>query len=174
MYLIREVSPGDAEELRHYAARLFAERLPGVYERKAPTLEEETEYIRAHIDTPGSTMLVATADGHIAGLIGFQARQLPQERHVGMFGVSVDRRHRGEGIGSALISALLEWAPRNGITRVEVEAFAVNEGAIRLYERFGFEREGCRRGAVMIDGTPADVVMLARLMDAGGQGGRDG
>lgn len=167
-YLIREATLGDAEELRLYAIRIFAERLPGLYRREAPTLEEEMEFIRSHMDTPGSMMLVATVDGQIAGLVGFQARQVPQERHVGMFGVSVDRQYRGAGIGSALITALLDWAPRNGITRVEVEAFAVNEGAIRLYERFGFEREGCRRGAVMIDGSPVDVVMLARMVDAGG------
>lgn len=164
-HVIREASVDDAQELREYAARLFAERLPGVYERPAPTLEEELQFIRAHTEAPRSTLLVATVDGEIAGLIGFVARQLPQEQHVGAFGVSVDRRYRGRGLGSALIAALLEWAKRAGITRVELEAFAVNPRAVALYERLGFEREGCRRGAVIIDGEPVDVLMLARLLE---------
>lgn len=164
-HLIREASLDDAEELREYAVRLFAERLPGIYERTNPTLEDELQFIRAHTDAARSTMLVATVDGRIAGLLGFLARQLPQEHHVGAFGVSVDQRYRGRGLGSALISALLEWAPRNGITRVELEAFAANPRALALYERLGFEREGCRRDAVIIDGEPVDVIMLARVLE---------
>jgi len=164
-HLIREASIDDAEELREYATRLFTERLPGIYERPNPTLEEELEFIRAHTDAPRSTMLVATVDGRIAGLLGFLARQLPQEHHVGALGLSVDQQYRGRGLGSALLAALLEWAPRNGITRVELEAFAANPRAIALYEQMGFEREGCRRGAVMIDGAPVDVIMLARILE---------
>lgn len=164
-HLIREASIDDAEELREYAIRLFAERLPGIYERPKPTLDEELEFIRAHTDAPRSTMLVATVDGRIAGLLGFLARQLPQEQHVGALGLSVDQQYRGRGLGSALLTALLEWAPRNGITRVELEAFEANPRAIALYERWGFEREGRRREAVLIDGEPVAVIMLARILE---------
>lgn len=163
-HLIREVSIDDAEELREYAIRLFAERLPGIYERPIPTLAEELQFIRAHTDDPRSTMLLATVDGRIAGLLGFLACQLPQQQHVGALGVSVDQRYRGRGLGGALITALFEWAPRNGITRVELEAFAVNPRALALYERLGFEREGRRTGAVIIDGEPVDVILLARIL----------
>ena len=165
-YLIREASLDEAPELRRYAIRLYAERPPGIYERDAPTLEEEKQFIQAHTEPARSVMLVAVVDGEIVGLIGFQARELPQEQHVGTFGVSVDQAFRGRGLGSALIRSLLEWAPRNGITRVEVEAFAINEGAIALYERLGFEREGLRRRAVIVDGAPVDVVFLAQVLDA--------
>lgn len=163
--LIRQASIEDAEELREFAIRLFAERLPGIYERPIPTLDEELQFIRAHTDAPRSTLLVAVVDGRIAGLIGLIGRQLPQEHHVGAFGVSVDQQYRGQGIGSALITALLDWAPRNGITRVELEAFAANPRALALYERLGFEREGVRREAVTIDGELVDSIMLARILE---------
>jgi len=164
-HLIREASIDDAEELREFATRLFAERLPGVYERPSPTLEQELQFISAHTDSPRSVLLVATVDDRIAGLVALQARQLPQEHHVAALGVSVDQRYRGRGLGSALITAVLEWARVNGITRVELEAFAANPRAIALYERLGFEREGARRAAVMIDGAPVDAIMLARLLE---------
>ncbi len=163
---IREASLDDAEELRGYATRLFAEGLPGIYELPAPTLEEEVAFIRSYVDMPRSTLLAATVGGRIAGLLGLQGRQLPQERHVGVMGVSVDQRHRGRGIGTALISALFEWAPRNSITRIECEAFAANPRAIELYDRLGFEREGVRRGAVIIGGEPVDSIMFARILAA--------
>lgn len=109
-------------------------------------------------------MLLAEVDDRVVGLLGFLARQLPQEAHVGAFGISVDRDYRSSGIGSTLIEALIEWAPRQGIRRIEVEAFAINERAIHLYENLGFEQEGRRRGAVIIEDEAVDVIVLARML----------
>ncbi len=39
-----------------------------------------------------------------------------------------------------------------------------NPKAIALYERLGFVREGLCRHAVVVDGEPIDVVLLARLL----------
>lgn len=162
---VRDASLQDAAALQAYAIRLFAERLPGIYRRDDPTLEEEQAFIRDHTEPDGSAMLVAEENGRIVGLLGFRARTLPQERHVGMFHLSVAAEARGCGVGTALITTLVERAPALGIRRIEVEAFAVNEGALRLYERLGFEREGARREAVVVDGRPVDVIMLARLLE---------
>ena len=47
-----------------------------------------------------------------------------------------------------------EWA---GTRRLEIDVFANNAGAIRLYEREGFAHEGRRRGAVMVGDEAVDV-----------------
>ena len=52
---IREASLDDAAALRDYAERLFSEDLPGIYERPVPTLAEELEFIRSHIEPERST-----------------------------------------------------------------------------------------------------------------------
>ncbi len=49
------------------------------------------------------------------------------------------------------------------MTRLEIEAFATNPRAIALYERLGFEREGVRREAALVDGRYVDIVCLARF-----------
>ena len=38
----------------------------------------------------------------------------------------------------------VEWAHGAGVRKIELHVFPHNEGAIRLYEEFGFEREGYR------------------------------
>jgi RimJ/RimL family protein N-acetyltransferase len=159
---IREVSFDDAEGLQQYASKLFAERLPGLYERPAPSLDDERAYVASHLTRDNSTLLAAFVDGRVAGLAGILGRDLPQESHVGMVGVSVDQDFRGRGVGTSLLTALLEWAPRHDLIRVEIEAFANNPRAIELYERLGFAREGVRRGAVLVDGEYIDVVGLAQ------------
>lgn len=158
---IREATLDDAEALRRYAVRLFAERPPGVFERPDPTLDDEREFVRSH-DGYNSVLLLAEAEGAVVGLLALAGRSMPQEAHVGLVGVSVDSEWRGRGIGRRLFERLFEWAPAHGIERIEIEAFANNPDAVRLYERLGFEHEGVRRGAVKVDGEPVDVIGMAR------------
>lgn len=163
--LIRTATYDDAEALRHFAAALFAEKLPGIFRRDAPTLEQELDYLRVHLEPNNSTILVAERDGGIVGMISFAGEKLAEEAHVGTFGLSVVREARGDGIGTALVEALMEWAPVHGIRRVQCYAWTNNPGSIRLYERLGFQREGVMRKAIVTDGEVVDAVILARLLD---------
>lgn len=162
---IRTATLDDAEELRAYATKLFAEDLPGIFRRPVPTLDEEIGFIRSRLEPANSTMLVAVSDGAVVGLLDLLGGSLEQESHVGTFGISVDSEHRGRGIGEALIQAMFAWATAHGITRLQAWAWMSNPRALALYERLGFEREGLCRRAVMVDGEPVDVVLLARLLD---------
>lgn len=161
---IRTVTEDDAPELREYAIALFSENLPGIFKRPDPTLDEELELIRGHLASANSTLLVAVDGGAIVGLIGLTGGTLEQERHAGTFGLSVAKSHRGRGVGTALIEALIAWAPSAGITRIQAWSWANNPGAISLYERLGFVREGVARHAVIADGQPVDAVLMARLL----------
>jgi len=161
---VRTATLDDVAELRDYAEALYAERLPGIFRREPPTLEQEAEYVRSYLEPDNSTLLVAEADGRIVGLLGLKGESFEEESHVGTFGISVARGARGEGVGTAMIEALLAWAPKHGITRIQGFAWANNPGSIRLYERLGFEREGVCRRAIRTDGAYVDVVTVAMLL----------
>lgn len=160
---IREATEQDAERLLAYAEILFAEELPGLYRRPVPTLAEERAFIRSYAEPPNSVLLIAERREEVLGLAGLLGRVLPQDAHVGAVGISVARASRGQGIGTLLLEKTLAWAGSHGVSRVEIEAFANNPDAVRLYERVGFQREGVRRGAVIVSGEPIDVICLARL-----------
>ena len=69
-----------------------------------------------------------------------------------------------EGIGTALLEAVLDLADNwLMLRRVELEVYADNGGAIRLYERLGFETEGCKREAAVKAGAYVDTLVMARL-----------
>jgi len=161
---IRPATLDDAAELAEYATRLFSERLPGIFERDAPSVEDERAFIRS-FDAPNSVLLLAVVDGRIVGNLGFSGETLVEQAHSGEFGISVSTDYRGQGIGTALIEELLAWAPERGVSRIEVRSFANNPGALALYERMGFEHEGRLRAAVIRDGAPIDVLVLSRLLD---------
>lgn len=163
---IRTVTEADAPALRRYVIELLAERLPGLFRREDPTLEQEVVFIRERIEPKNSTLLLAEVDGQIAGLAEFLGGGMEQTAHGGELGISVARAFRGRGIGTQLIEALLAWAPSAGVRRVEARGFSCNPRALELYRRLGFQDEGRLRDAVSVDGRLVDVVILARLLVA--------
>ncbi len=163
--VIREALEADAKELQRYTAEVLAERLPTVLGfAKPPTVEEERKFLGRCIQSPNSVVLIAELDGELVGMLDFHGHMEPQWRHAGVFGMSTAKSRRGQGIGTALIEALLRWAPSHGVTRIELEVLGNNLGAIRLYECLGFEHEGCRRGAIVVAEKSVDVILMAKLL----------
>jgi [ribosomal protein S18]-alanine N-acetyltransferase len=108
------------------------------------------------------TGFVAVADGR---LLGFSIGKLVAG--VGeLESVAVEENMRGQGIGRALLSAVVDWAKSNGAERVELEVRASNSGAIRLYAQAGLRREGIRAG--YYDDPEEDAVLMGISFSSGG------
>jgi L-phenylalanine/L-methionine N-acetyltransferase len=110
--------------------------------------------------------LVAEGDGRVvgtAGLIAFQGRM----NHAGEIAhIMVHDEFQERGIGRQLLEALLDIADNYlGLVRVELLVYPDNEGAVRLYERLGFTREGIKRRCARRQGRLVDAVMMARIRE---------
>ncbi len=111
----------------------------------------------------GGVQLVARSGGRVVGWCDVQRHPFEGFRHGGVLGIGLLPAWRARGVGAALLARTLEAAEAAGMTRVELEVFASNTRAIRLFERAGFVREGVKRGARLLDGRADDVVCMARL-----------
>jgi putative acetyltransferase len=117
----------------------------------------------------GTYNLVAVVDNKVVGMFGlhtFPAR--PRRRHAAAIGLTVHDDWHGKGVGTALMRAGLDLADNwLNLTRLELEVYTDNDAAVRLYERFGFEREGLLRRHAYRDGRYVDSYSMARLRDIG-------
>lgn len=160
---IREAGLDDAAAIAEFVARIYAERLPTIGRQdQLPGTLHGRVFLERTLGHPRSVVLVALDGDEVCGCLNFHGRDQPQRAHGGVFGISVSPSHRGRGVGTRLIGRLLEWAPRHGVRRVELEVFGNNGRAIRLYERLGFEHEGRLRDAVEVDGELVDLILMAR------------
>ncbi len=57
---------------------------------------------------------------------------------LGIYGVAVDPSLRNQGIGMALMDALLAWGINNGARHAYLQVMTVNAPAMRLYQKIGF------------------------------------
>jgi ribosomal-protein-alanine N-acetyltransferase len=90
------------------------------------------------LSKPGGVCLAARRDGVLVGYL--ICSRYDTVWHVMNVAVDPDRRRRG--IATALIAALLERIGDDA--QVTLEVRRSNDGAIALYERFGFRSAGVR------------------------------
>ncbi|MFB2839142.1 ribosomal protein S18-alanine N-acetyltransferase [Floridanema evergladense] len=83
------------------------------------------------------------------------------EAHITIVAVSPDYQH--QGLGQAMLLALLSRARQRGIERATLEVKASNQPAISLYQKFGFKVAGTRRGYYQDTGEDALVLWLNGL-----------
>ena len=109
--------------------------------------------------------LVAERDGEVVGSAGLlPAGASPRRRHAMMLGITVVQQAQGQGVGTALMAALCDYADRwLGTLRIELTVFSDNEAAVALYRKFGFVIEGTLRGYALRDGRYVDAYAMARL-----------
>lgn len=109
------------------------------------------------------TGIVAVLDGRIVGS-GDIFQHKGRRRHVGDIGISVHDDFQQRGIGSALMTALVDVADNwLDLKRLELKVYTDNAPAIRLYRKFGFEVEGMLRGDAFRAGQYVDSLFMARL-----------
>jgi putative acetyltransferase len=125
------------------------------------TAGDERRYLKAIRRYEHAAVFVAEANGRVVGRLSVARDQHPASPHVADLGLMVAADLRGRGIGRQLLDGAVEWARAAGISKLELHVFPWNEPAIRLYERFGFEREGLRRGHYLRGDEEVDAVLMA-------------
>jgi putative acetyltransferase len=160
--LVRPAEPRDAEALVELGRDVGAEPEGWLITTGAwRTPGEERRYLKALRRWEHAAVFVAEEDERVVGRLSVARDQHPASVHVADLGLMVAADRRRRGIGRALLVAAVDWARAAGVTKLELHVFPWNEPAIRLYERFGFEREGVRRGHYLRDGEEVDAILMA-------------
>jgi len=112
------------------------------------------------LENENAIYLVATLDLKIVGYAG--AWKIFDEGHI--TNVAVDPVFQRKGIGKILLSALLESLTINSITKATLEVRRGNVPAIKLYQLFGFQIEGIRKGYYS-DNHEDALIMWLNMLD---------
>jgi phosphinothricin acetyltransferase len=107
------------------------------------TLDERRDWFRAHCAHGYPILVAEDRDGGVLGFAAYgEFRPRAGYRHTVEHSIYVDALQRGRGIGTALLSALIDRALANGVHVMIGGIDADNTGSIRLHERFGFTATG--------------------------------
>jgi len=159
---IRPARPEDASTLVELGAAIGGEPEAWLLNTDGwRSVTEERRYLRALRRHPDAAVFVAEDNGEIVGRLSVARDPHSASRHVADLGLMVAASHRRRGIGRALLEQAEAWARSAGVVKLELHVFPWNEPAIRLYEEFGFEREGLRRDHYRRNGDYVDAILMA-------------
>jgi RimJ/RimL family protein N-acetyltransferase len=162
MIRIRRAEPADAQQLVALAQEVGRE--PGDFLLTTDMwrkVGDERRYLRGARRHPDAAVFVADDDGRVVGRLSVARDIHPASPHVADLGLMVAAGHRRRGIGRALLEQAVTWARESAVSKLELHVFPWNEPAIKLYEAFGFEQEGVRRGHYVRDGELVDAILMA-------------
>ncbi|HKP09806.1 MAG TPA: GNAT family N-acetyltransferase [Gaiella sp.] len=151
---VRPLRPDDYPAV----ARIFAEGIAtgdATFETAVPDWEA---WDAAHLS---EHRLVAELDGEVVGWIAvvpYSRRAV--YRGVGEESVYVAEAARGEGVGRALLAALIESARAGGLWTLQAGVFPENEPSLALHRSLGFRQVGVRERIAQLRGAWRDVVLL--------------
>ncbi len=167
-FVIRRSDPADAEQLTRLADSVSAEpegwliSIAGEWRSAG----DERRFLKALRRYPHAAVFVAEReDGTLVGRLSVGRDPHPASAHVADVGLMVALDARRQGVGRALLQAAVEWAREADIRKLELHVFPWNEAAIALYEAFGFEREGFRKGHYRRGGEFVDAILMAYAIE---------
>jgi L-amino acid N-acyltransferase YncA len=152
--LIRELDPKDWPAVR----TIFEEGIAtgqATFETEAPSWED---WDGAH-----SMRLVAEEGGEVVGwaaLAPYSARAC--YAGVAEESVYVAARARGEGVGRALLTALVDRSEQAGIWTLQAGVFPENRASVTLHLGCGFRLVGVLERIGRLNGEWRDVLLLER------------
>jgi L-amino acid N-acyltransferase YncA len=159
---IQELRPDDWDAVRAIYRQGIATGNT-TFETEVPTWEG---WDAGHL---AACRLVASKEGQI---VGWAALSPVSGRcvYAGVTEVSiyVAADARGQGVGKALLAALVEASEQQGIWTLQAGIFPENEASIALHKRCGFRVVGRRERLGQMDGVWRDVLLMERRSDVVG------
>lgn len=153
---IDHMKAGDWEEVRSIYLEGIASG-NSTFETEAPPWEKWDE---AHLQIARLVM----RDGE--RILGWAALSPVSKRNVyrgvAELTVAVTESARGQGVGRALLQALIDESERNGIWTLQASIFPENTASVKLHLRCGFREVGRRERIATLNGVWRDTLLFER------------
>jgi phosphinothricin acetyltransferase len=135
-----------------------------IYRDEPATLDERRAWWQARVAAK-QPLIVATDDRGLAGFASYgDFRAWPGYRFTVEHSVHVRADRRGSGVGSQLMTPLIEHARQAGKHVMIAGVDADNGGSLRFHERLGFERVAHFREVGFKFGRWLDLVFLQKTL----------
>ncbi len=165
--IIRTVRLEDTEQLLKLRLQLDNETQFMLFEpgERNIDLDEQRRQLENVLSQEKQMVFVAEDNGKLVGYLGAIGGTVQRTRHSVEIVIGILQDFTGQGIGTQLFTAIEQWARQQHLHRLELTVMTHNTAAIALYKKQGFEVEGTRRHACVINGQYVDEYYMSKLLN---------
>jgi len=142
---IRQAEITDAEKLLNTIKNYIpqSEFIPILEKEIKLTIEQEKEWIKYFLTYENSLLLVAEYENNIIGNIDLTGKQRKVMEHTALIGMGILKEWRNIGLGTKLISLIIEWSKKNPILElIWLQVYTENKLGLGIYHKMGFVESG--------------------------------
>ena len=164
--MIREIQVEDAAAFLQLGKQLDEETSFMLLEpgERNTTIEQQKNMIKRFIENNNSTIFVAVEGEQLVGFILANGGNVQRNKHAAAIVIGILQEYSGKGIGITLFNEVEKWAKLHDVWRLELTVMAHNTRAQALYKKVGFEQEGIKKAALIVDGENVDEYYMAKLL----------
>lgn len=143
--VIRQAELSDAENLLNCIKTYIptSNYIPKLESEFKLNVDQEKEWINSFLINDNSLLLVAEYEGKIIGNIDLTGSLRKIMEHTAVIGMGMFQEWQNIGLGTALLSATIEWAKSNPILElIWLQVYTENEPGLNLYRKMGFVENG--------------------------------
>lgn len=166
--VVRYPKEGDAKAMWVYINNLSKEQTYILFQGEEIAFKDEGEYLGKmleKIEKKKTVKLLVFSNNKLVGISEINLRDRAIA-HEGVFGISVSKEHRREGIGKKLMELVLREAKKNlpQLRIVTLGVFSNNLLAIKMYRKFGFREFGRLPEGVLHKGEYVDHIYMYKTV----------
>jgi phosphinothricin acetyltransferase len=165
--IVRDATEADVPEIQSiYAHHVMTGT--GTFEEEPPSVEEMLARYR-RIVGHGWCWLVAADESGVLGFAYYSRfRERPAYRFSAENSIYVRENVRGQGVGKALVQALIDICTKAGMRQmIAVIGDSENAGSIGVHASLGFQKVGTLRASGIKFGRWLDTVYMQRALGRG-------
>jgi ribosomal protein S18 acetylase RimI-like enzyme len=149
----------DSRDLRLEALQMEPSAFGSSYEEEL-TLSEEIWKKRL------SNTIFALSEDRLVGMLSLVFENHLKSKHItNIYAVYVKKNERNHGIGSKLMDhALLLAGQQGNIVKIHLSVNPKQEAAVKLYERYGFQKVGRLQKELLINGNFYDEIIMEKML----------
>lgn len=130
------------------------------------SVEAEQDYIERINSMDNSKNVLIIIEDEIVGIASITSVQKERMKHNGTLGISIRKKYWDIGLGSEIMNYLIDWAKSNKITKkINLLVREDNIRGVKLYEKFGFEKEGLLKKDICVNGVYYNTIAMGLYID---------
>ncbi|MDM5193941.1 GNAT family N-acetyltransferase [Bacillus hominis] len=167
-YTIRSAAETDAKQLSEIRIQIDGETENMDREAGEGFIDKIgfQKIIKTDSEEKKNLFLVAEVHNRIVGFSRCEGPNLKRLSHKVEFGVCILKEFWGYGMGKILLQQSIHWADENEVKKISLQVLEINQKAIHLYKKLGFEVEGILKNDKRLsDGKYYNTVVMGRFTD---------
>lgn len=166
--IIRYPTKADLNAMWEYINTLSKEKTFIRYRGEKISLKEESEFLTKELEEIAKNQAIFLLAFYKEKLIGASGIDMKDkiEKHLGVFGVTIAKEFRGEGIGSILMENVINEAVKK-LSDLEIIILGVyknNVLAKQMYKKFGFLEYGTLPKGIKLEDGYVDHTFMYKII----------